>query len=145
MPDFTSADGFPIYRHDKGHPFLFRASLGWTVKNARIVSTNLGMEDHGIFCVNVSFEGDSWGQGTGHKIFGSPYGEKGPWWNCDLGPQLFSILQAVGVDEWEKMVGCKVRIARKDQHSDILAIGNWMRDRWAVLCDRDRVGLETAS
>ncbi|QJD53281.1 hypothetical protein SEA_TEMPO_58 [Microbacterium phage Tempo] len=41
---------------------------------ARVKETHLGYEDHGIFSLNIAFEGvhGSWGQGTGHRSIESP-------------------------------------------------------------------------
>lgn len=33
---------------------------------AEVKSVHIGKEDHGINSINVDFEGDGWGQGTGH-------------------------------------------------------------------------------
>ena len=108
------------------------ADPAWVdIQNCRIASTWIGMEDHGLFTVNINFEGDGWGQGTGHRIYGCPSSDKGAQFDAGLGRYLASIFDAVGVDTWEQLKGCKVRVARQERFQDIVAIGNWMKNEWA--------------
>lgn len=39
-----------------------------TRDHARCKGLDVGIEDHGIFVMHGSFEGDGWGQGFGHHI-----------------------------------------------------------------------------
>jgi hypothetical protein len=92
------------------------------IENARIESTHLGFEDHGIFSLNVAFTGPGWGQGTGHL-----FADKG---TSDL---IKPIIRAVGVEKWEDLPGKNCRIRRSSQLGRIEAIGNLMEDKWFEL------------
>ena len=66
-----------------------------TERIAKVTSTFLGFEDHGIFTFNLMLNyGDS-GQGAGS------YDLRGDW----CAATLQAILRACGVDQWEKIKG----------------------------------------
>jgi hypothetical protein len=101
------------------------------IKNAKIVSTMLGREDHGImtFMITVCF--DSYGQGIGG--YGLDYYDRG------AGQRVYSakgleaisrIFDVVGVDKWEDLKGKYIRIKDNGLNSSIDEIGNLMEDKW---------------
>lgn len=98
-------------------------------KNAKIVSTMLGYEDHGIFTFMLQLDYGGSGQGAGgygldewnetlSKREGTKYG-------MDM---LIAILETVGVREWEELVGKYVRV--KTEHDKVHAIGHPLKDKW---------------
>jgi len=66
-------------------------------ENAKITSTFIGIEDHGIFAWNIDFAGPGWGQGTGAYGFSAS--------------MIESIVRAFG--PWEALEGQVVRIGRE--------------------------------
>lgn len=83
---------------------------GRTLRNveeeiARIESTHLGFEDHGIFSITVRFEGDGWGQGFGPIFFREDV--------------VKAILKACGTSTWEGLKGRVVFVLR-DKPFDLI-------------------------
>lgn len=95
------------------------------IVNATIGDTMLGIEDHGIFtCVLFLDYGDSSTQGFG------TYDLRGAW-----GTEfLQKMLEAIGVNEWEKLKGTNVRVrfgkSSAGLGNEIVAIGHITRDKW---------------
>lgn len=92
-------------------------------KNARITSTFLGVEDHGIptFTLFLDYGGTS--QGAGDYSLGG--GDPRVWGSCEL---LFRIMEVVGVDSWEALKGQHIRA--KADRGKVYAIGNFLKDDW---------------
>lgn len=92
------------------------------IKNAKIGSTFLGIEDHGIFTamITVDYGGSSQGFGQ-HNLTYKDYGIK----------YLRKILETVGVDSWEELVGKHIRVKKEGGYnSKICSIGNIIEDKW---------------
>lgn len=89
---------------------------------ARIESTHLGYEDHGIFSLNVSFTYGGSGQGTGHYCVCSSDSDQ----TTDAyGIRLVkAIVDAVGVNSWEAVKGRTVIALREngDWHAPVIGI-----------------------
>ena len=101
------------------------------IENARITSTMLGIEDHGILTCFIHLLGDGWGCGFGGYVLdqwddahkqrvGTAFAA-----DCILG-----ILAAVGVEKWEDLPGKYVRAKTEGPGGGILAIGHIVEDRW---------------
>jgi hypothetical protein len=88
-----------------------------TEENARISSTMLGPEDHGIFTAWLMCEFDGAGQGFGG--YGMRYGGFAAWF-------IQEVLRVTGADCWEKIPGRYIRVRR--DHGKIHAIGNIEND-----------------
>lgn len=99
------------------------------IKNAKIKSTMLGVEDHGIMSFYLHLDYGGAGQGAGgyaldeyskgqEKRIGAPFG-------IEL---IRSILDVVGVETWEDLPGKYIR-ARAD-HGKVYAIGNMLNNTW---------------
>lgn len=69
-------------------------------KVARISDTYLGIEDHGILSLNLTFEMGSGVQGTGLYNLQGPSG----------GPLLKRILETLGVEQWKQVGGQSVYV-----------------------------------
>lgn len=89
------------------------------IQNAKINSTHLGLEDHGIFTAFVYLRGDGWGQGFGG-------------YDLRRGKLAFLFLdgvnQAVGVSRWEDLANTGCRVKREE--GLIVAIGHIIDNRW---------------
>jgi hypothetical protein len=88
------------------------------VKNAKIESVSLGIEDHGLLSawVNLTYGGS--GQGFGGY--------------CLAGPACAAFvrrtLEVVGVGNWEDLPGQTVRVSAT--HNKVEAIGHLLNDVW---------------
>jgi len=96
------------------------------IKNAKIVDTMLGIEDHGIFTASLELEyGDGTQQSFGRSYLGGEFGCK---W-------IEQTLDVVGVDRWEKLKGKMIRveidnIVGNPLYKEIIKIGNIFEDIW---------------
>jgi len=102
-----------------------------TTKNAKIESTNLGIEDHGILTYYLMLDFGGSGQGfggwclddvgkdkhkdrrVGHKI---------------CADHLLKIFETLEVSSWEKLVGTPLRV--KASFDKVHAIGHFTKDKW---------------
>lgn len=101
--------------------------------NARISQTFLGREDHGIFTIMLTLDGGGWGQGAGGMALDEPvHGSDGKFlgrFPTDLiGKHVVGILDTLGVDQWEKVLGKHVRAERIG--GTIERIGHITDNRW---------------
>jgi hypothetical protein len=87
------------------------------IVNCKIVSTFLGIEDHGIFTWTIGCEGDGWFQAAGG------YDEK-----RSSGEKIQLLLTTLGVLQWEHLKNINVRIKRNN--TKILAIGHIVDNQW---------------
>lgn len=101
------------------------------IKNARITSTMLGREDHGImtFMIFVELDGGSCGIG-GYAIDQYNAETKGREFSPKGLEAISRILEVVGVDEWEKLKGSYIRVEDNGWGGRITKIGNLMKDKW---------------
>lgn len=99
------------------------------IKNAKIESTVLGYEDHGILTFNLALDYGGSGQRTGgyrldgydsinHKTI---YTAKG----LEL---IAKIIETAGVDKWEDLKGQHIRV--KASFDRVYAIGNILGNEW---------------
>lgn len=98
-------------------------------ENARIESTFLGREDHGIFTFTIMLDYGMAGQGFGNYSLDE--------WNrttekrvghkrgIDL---IAAILDRVGVNGWEELVGKYVRV--EHDCGNVYRIGHIIKDKW---------------
>ena len=101
------------------------------VLNAKVDSTFLGVEDNGILTFTITVGGDGWGQGFGTYGCGR-YDEKlGRQVGTEFGMESIArVLDALEVAQWEKLKGTPVRIIRYKPRGMIVAIGNYIKDKW---------------
>lgn len=102
-------------------------------KNAKITSTMLGFEDHGIMTLFLNLKyGQSSAQGAGGYCLDAPLKVKGVFKRrigTALGMDLImSILKVVEVNTWEDLPGKTIRV--KATHNKVHAIGNLLSDDW---------------
>lgn len=88
------------------------------IKNAKIESTMLGFEDHGIFTYMIYVGDGSSGQGFGGYSLGGNYTDA----------VIKGLLKTVGVDKWEDLKGSFVRV--KSEEGRLVEIGHLMEEKW---------------
>jgi hypothetical protein len=87
------------------------------IKNAKITSTMLGFEDHGILTCMLHLDYGGMNQGFGGyslKYYGIEFIEK--------------VLRAVGVETWEELRGKHVRV--EADNLKVYRIGHIIENRW---------------
>lgn len=101
------------------------------IANAKIVSTMLGPEDHGIMSFFVFVE---WpGSGCGLGGYGLDMHDRVTKQRIGSGhayQAIREILSTVGVATWEKLPGTMVRIEDNGPGRPLTKIGHIMEDRW---------------
>jgi hypothetical protein len=97
------------------------------LRNAKIKSTTLGFEDHGILTAYIQLDYSSSGQSFGGYGFGAT--------ESQLEAQegfgatfIATILDVIGTDQWEKLPGKYVRVIQDNQK--VYAIGNILENKW---------------
>jgi hypothetical protein len=100
-------------------------------KNARIVGTMLGREDHGMFTFMIDLRYNGTGNcGSGQGAGGIDIGDKV---GSICAPMIARILEVVGVMTWEELPGKPIRA--KVEHMRVHAIGHYLEDRWLNFAD----------
>lgn len=98
--------------------------------NAKITSTMLGIEDHGVLTVYLTLDYGGAGQGFGGHVLDGPYDEatKRRADSAAFALYVRRVMEVVGVNSWEALKGqfCRVR----QSHSKVHAIGNLLEDKW---------------
>jgi hypothetical protein len=101
------------------------------IKNAKISSTMLGREDHGImtFMIFIEFEHVACGVG-GYALdqCGKDYETR--IFSAKGMEAISEILEVVGVSKWEDLPGKYIRFKDNGWGSTIDEIGNIMEDKW---------------
>lgn len=77
---------------------------------AKITRADIGMEDHGIYGVNIDFDYGGSAQGTGWYSISNESG----------GPLIEAIMEAVGVRRWDQMVGKTVFALRDPGYNGLV-------------------------
>jgi hypothetical protein len=87
------------------------------ITNARIKSTQLGPEDHGIFSAMLHIEGASGGGGFGgHDL------------RKNAADYIYELLSALKVRRWEDLNGMVVRVCC--HRNTYVAVGHIIDDSW---------------
>lgn len=92
--------------------------------NAKISSTMLGYEDHGLLSCWLYLEQPGCGQGFGGYRLDGP-GKKD---HAACGFWVRRILETVGVEKWEELKGKYIRV--EGHQGGIEAIGHLLEDKW---------------
>ena len=102
------------------------------IKNAKISSTMLGWEDHGIFTFSIGMDYGGSGQGFGQFTLDEPIKKNGEFMGrvgTAAGMDaIMKVLKVVGVEKWEALKGQVVRV--DGDFSQIYRIGNVLEDKW---------------
>lgn len=100
------------------------------IRNAKIKSVNLDMEDHGCITLRMTIEGCGWGTNYGGYSLGHGYvGAKE--FDSDRNAMVYimRIMDTVGVSRFNDLVGEYVRVAEGPGHI-VKIIGNILEDKW---------------
>lgn len=106
------------------------------IVNARIDSTMLGVEGHGILSCMIGLDYGGTHQGFGGYGMDEPLKDdtgkfirrQGTAFGCEF---IRRVLEVVGVERWEDLKGQHVRVKRGDGwNGEILAIGHIIKDEW---------------
>lgn len=101
------------------------------IRNARITSTILGREDHGIVTLMIYIDAGNFSCGVGGFCLDE--------FNTDSQTRVFraksmkavsEILNVVGVDKWEDLPGKYIRFEDNGWGSTVTKIGNIIDDKW---------------
>ena len=93
------------------------------IKNGKIDSVRLGVEDHGILTAMVNISHDGGGQVFGGYAFSTSLTGKNA-----CGIFIGKVLRVAGVTWWEDLPGQVVRV--KIEGRKIIAIGHVINDHW---------------
>jgi len=98
-------------------------------KNAKIESTMLGYEDHGIFSFYIHLNYDGSGQSAGGYALDNYIKEKDKRIGTALGMQLIiEILKVLNIESWEKLKGTYIRV--RAGYGKVYAIGHLIKNQW---------------
>lgn len=106
------------------------------ISNARIRSTMLGRENHGIMTFIIYIDACNFSCGIGGFCLDE--------YNNDIKARIFraesmeaisEILDVVGVDKWEDLPGKYIRFEDNGWSSTITKIGNIINDKWFDMRD----------
>lgn len=101
------------------------------IKNARINSTMLGRDDHGVmtFMIYISADGfdcgiggyclDEFNSATQTRVF-----------RAESMEAISKVLEVVGVDKWEDLPGKYIRFEDNGRGSTVTKIGNIIEEKW---------------
>lgn len=103
------------------------------IKNAKITSTTLGTEDHGIVSMFVHLDYSGSGQGFGGFCLDTPIEDasgkflrrEGTAWGMEF---IMRVLATVGVERWEQLPGKYVRADA--EWGTVHRIGHITEDKW---------------
>lgn len=95
------------------------------VKNARITSTKLTIEDHGCLCAWLTL--DMGGMGCCYGGF-NMWSKK---CDSDYGARkIVELFKVIGVESWEQIPGKHIRYVYNGLGSTIKKIGHIIEDKW---------------
>jgi len=103
-----------------------------TIENAKITSVSLSMADHGCLTFMIYLEGSGWGVVYGGYCIGHGYLGADDF-RAESGSGLeamMRIMDVVGVDKWENLVGKYVRVKTEGWGGTVDIIGNIVEDKW---------------
>lgn len=101
------------------------------IKNAKIRSTMLGREDHGIMTFMIYIDASDFFCGIGGYCldeFDST--TKTRVFRAESMEAISKILEVVGVDKWEELPGKYIRFEDNGLGSTVTKIGNIIDDKW---------------
>ena len=98
------------------------------IRNARIESAALGIEDHGILTIDLQLDyGDSSHQSFGGYSLGGGKDSDGKY----LHRWVMGMLNTVDVSWWSELKGQHIRVEREDGwNGKITRIGHITKDKW---------------
>ena len=105
-----------------------------TIENAKIRSTMLGREDHGIMTAYIEVEAPGWGCAFGGYVFDEWQGERGKdgrrVGNAYGTEFIARVLATLEVSSWERLPGTVLRVETEGWGGRIRRIGHFLKDQW---------------
>lgn len=101
------------------------------IKNARIRSTMLGREDHGLmtFMIYITADGFTCGIG-GYCLDDFDPATQTRVFRAESMEAISKVLEVVGVDKWEDLPGKYIRFEDNGRSSTVTKIGNIIEEKW---------------
>lgn len=101
------------------------------IKNAKIDSTMLGREDHGImtFMIYISADWINCGVG-GYCLDEFNSATQTRVFRAESMEAISKVLEVVGVDKWEDLPGKYIRFEDNGWGTAVTKIGNIIKDKW---------------
>lgn len=104
---------------------------GYIIENAEIINVDLSMQDHGCFVLNLVLKGSCWSVVYGGYCIGNGFLGADKFEGSPKGIEyLMRIMDVVGVETFNDMVGKYVRVATKGWGDSVKIIGNILKDHW---------------
>lgn len=101
------------------------------IENARIMSADLSMEDHGVLTLWLTLGGQGWACGFGGRVLGKGYVGAKEFKGSEKGiEEVMRIMDVVGVSKFSDINGKIVRVEMPDWGGTIDKIGNVIEDKW---------------
>lgn len=101
------------------------------IKNARIRSTMLGREDHGIMTFMIYIDTDKFSCGVGgYALDESDHVTRTRVFRAESMEAISKILEVVGVDKWEDLPGKYIRFEDPNRGGVVTKIGNIVEEKW---------------
>lgn len=101
------------------------------IRNAKIESVSITMEDHGCLTWWLSLDGGGWGVNIGGYVIGHGYLGADHFDGSAKGMESIArVMDTVGVSRWEDLPGKYVRVADADWGNTITKFGNILEDKW---------------
>lgn len=104
------------------------------IKNAKISSTMLGREDHGIMTFMVYIDAYDLTCGVGGYCLDEfNFATQTRVFRAESMEVISKILEVVGVDKWEDLPGKYIRIEYNGLGTTVTKIGNIIEEKWLDL------------
>lgn len=101
------------------------------ILNAKITSTSLGTEDHGIMTCYLYLEGDGWGCAYGGYALDTWDAERKRRVGVAAGLDAIMVLMDIlEISRWEDLAGKYVRCETHGWGGKITKVGHLIKDRW---------------
>lgn len=101
------------------------------IKNARITSTMLGREDHGIMTFMIYIDVGNFSCGVGGFCLDEfDPAKQARVFRAKSMEAISKVLEVVGVDKWEDLPGKYIRFEDNGWGSAVYRIGNIIDDKW---------------
>lgn len=102
-----------------------------TIENAKIISVDLSMEDHGVLTLRLVLKGAGWGTVLGGYVMGKGYVGADEFTGSAKGiEEIMRIMDTVGVSSFNDMEGKYVRVVLGSCGDTITKIGNIIENKW---------------
>lgn len=101
------------------------------IKNARIIGTKLGREDHGILTFSIFVETDCYNVGIGNYAL-DEYDKENDCrkYSAKSIEAISKVLETVGVSNWEDLKGEYIRIVDEGWGKPVSKFGHLMENKW---------------